>query len=76
MPGVAQMTANMLTQGTEKRSAKEIAEAIDFIGGSLEASAGKDSTDVSLNIVKKDLEHRARPDVRRRAASRVSRRRT
>ncbi len=33
MPGVAQMTANMLTQGTQKRSAQEIAEAIDFIGG-------------------------------------------
>ncbi len=55
MPGVAQMTANLLTQGTEKRSAKEIAEAIDFIGGSLEASADKDSTDVSLDVVKKDL---------------------
>jgi zinc protease len=55
MPGVAQMTANLLTQGTEKRSAKDIAEAIDFIGGSLEASADKDSTDVSLDVVKKDL---------------------
>ena len=56
MPGVAQMTANMLTQGTSKRSAREIAEAIDFIGGSLDASAGKDSTTVTLDIVKKDLD--------------------
>ena len=56
MPGVAQMTANMLTQGTAKRSAQDIAEAIDFVGGSLEASAGKDSTTVTLNIVKKDLD--------------------
>jgi zinc protease len=55
MPGVAQMMANMLTQGTEKRSARDIAEAIDFIGGSLEASAGADATDVSLGVVKKDL---------------------
>jgi zinc protease len=55
MPGVAQMTANLLTQGTEKRSAREIAEAIDFVGGSLEASAGRDSTAVILNVVKKDL---------------------
>jgi zinc protease len=31
-PGVAEMTANMLTQGTEKRSARDIAEAIDFVG--------------------------------------------
>jgi zinc protease len=56
MPGVAQMTASLLTQGTGKRSAQEIAEAIDFIGGSLEASASKDSTTVTLNIVKKDLD--------------------
>jgi zinc protease len=55
MPGVAQMTAEMLTQGTGKLSAKEIAETIDFIGGSLNASAGKDSTTVTLDVVKKDL---------------------
>ena len=55
MPGVAQMTANMLTQGTEKRSAREIAEAIDFVGGSLNASAEKDATTVMLEVVKKDL---------------------
>ena len=54
MPGVAQMTANMLTQGTEKRSAQEIAEAIDFIGGKLEAGADKDATVVKLDIVAKD----------------------
>jgi zinc protease len=56
MPGVAQMTASLLTQGTQKRSAQEIAEAIDFIGGSLDASAGKDSSAVTLNVVKKDLQ--------------------
>jgi zinc protease len=55
LPGVAEMTANMLTQGTQKRTAKEIAETIDFIGGSLEASAGADATNVSLDVVKKDL---------------------
>ena len=55
MPGVAQMAANLLTQGTEKRSAKEIAEGIDFIGGSLNAMAGRDATTVTLDIVKKDL---------------------
>lgn len=54
-PGIAQMTANMLTQGTQTRSARQIAEAIDFVGGSLNAAAGLDSTDVTLSIVKKDL---------------------
>lgn len=56
MPGVAEMTANMLTQGTAKRSAQEIAEGIDFVGGSLGASSGKDSTAVTLDVVKKDLD--------------------
>ena len=54
-PGVAEMTANMLTQGTAKRSAKDIADTIDFIGGTLNAAAGKDSTTVTLDVVKKDL---------------------
>ena len=54
-PGVAQMTANLLTQGTEKRSAQDIAEAIDFVGGTLTAAADKDSTTVTLEVVRKDL---------------------
>lgn len=54
-PGVAAMTANMLTQGTEKRSAKDIANTIDFVGGSLSAMSGKDGTTVMLDVVKKDL---------------------
>ena len=55
MPGVAQMTANLLTQGTEKRSAREIAETIDFVGGTLQAGAGRDATTVTLDVVKKDV---------------------
>jgi len=54
-PGVAAMTANLLTQGTGKRSARDIADAIDFVGGSLNASSGKDATIVTLDVVKKDL---------------------
>ena len=55
MPGVAAMTAGLLTQGTAKRSAKEIAEAIDFVGGTLDAKAGRDATTATLDVVKKDL---------------------
>jgi len=55
MPGVAGMTAGLLTQGSAQRSAKEIAEAIDFVGGTLEAKAGRDATTVTLDLVKKDL---------------------
>lgn len=56
LPGVAAMTANLLTQGTEKRSAPQIAEAIDFVGGSLTAGAGPDSTTVTADVVRKDLD--------------------
>src|SRR5580704_10170102 len=54
-PGVAQMAASLLTQGTTKRSAREIAETIDFVGGSLNANVGKDATAITLDVVKKDL---------------------
>jgi zinc protease len=56
IPGVAQMTANLLTQGTQTRTAREIAETIDFIGGSLMAAASRDSTTVTLDVVKKDAD--------------------
>jgi zinc protease len=55
LPGVASMTANMLTQGTEKRSAQQIAEAIDFVGGSISASADGDGTYVTATVVNRDL---------------------
>ena len=54
-PGVAAMTANLLTEGTEKRTAQQIAEAIDFVGGSLTASADRDGTYITATVVKKDL---------------------
>ena len=55
MPGVANMTADMLTQGTATRSAEDIAQAIDFVGGSLSASADEDGTYVTVSVVKKDF---------------------
>ena len=56
LPGVASMTAQMVTQGTEKRTAQQIAEAIDFVGGRLTANAGDDSTVITVAVVNKDLE--------------------
>ncbi len=56
LAGVAEMTESMLTQGTEKRSAQEIAQAIDFVGGSLRAQAAPDSTYVTVSVVKKDID--------------------
>ena len=54
-PGVANMTADLLTQGTASRSAQQIAEAIDFVGGTLSAGADKDGTYVTVSVVKKDF---------------------
>lgn len=55
-PGVADMTASLLTEGTEKRSAQDIASAIDFVGGTLEADASEDCTTVEASVVKKDFD--------------------
>jgi zinc protease len=55
-PGLAEMTAGLLTQGTPTRTAQQIAEAIDFVGGSLSSSAGDDGTVVSFTVVKKDFD--------------------
>jgi zinc protease len=46
LPGVASFTADLLNKGTKTRSATKIAETIDQVGGSLEASASLESTNV------------------------------
>jgi zinc protease len=56
MPGVAAMTAGMLTQGTQTRSAQQFAEAIDFVGGHIEAAASDDDTDAAVTVVSRDLD--------------------
>jgi zinc protease len=53
--GLANLTARLLTQGTHKRSAVQISEALDFMGASLSASCGEDVATVSMTILKKDL---------------------
>ena len=45
----------MLTRGTAKRTGPEIDSAIEFVGGSLEAGAGRDSLTAALSVQKKDL---------------------
>lgn len=53
--GTAHLVAELLTEGTKSRSSKDISEQIDFIGASLDASAGADFTTLSLSVLKKDL---------------------
>jgi len=53
--GVAHLTADLLTQGAGKRTAKQLADDIEFVGGTLEASAGAEQLVVSCEVLKKDL---------------------
>jgi zinc protease len=53
--GLANLTAELLTEGTVKRKATDISEEIEFIGASLGASTNEDYTLVSLSVLKKDV---------------------
>lgn len=54
--GLANLTAELLTEGTKKRKATDISEEIEFIGASLGASADSDYTLITLSVLKKDIE--------------------
>lgn len=54
--GVASLTATLLRQGTEKRTAPQIAEEIDLLGGSLNAEADEDKIALSLDVLAKDTD--------------------
>jgi zinc protease len=55
-PGLANLTAELLTRGTARHTAPEIDRAIEFVGGVLDADCGRDGATVSLSILKKDLD--------------------
>ncbi len=54
--GLAHLTAALLPLGTVSRTAPEISEAIEFVGGGLNADASWDSSSLSLTVLKKDLD--------------------
>ena len=54
--GLAAMTASLLRQGTATRSAQQIAESIDRVGGALNAFAGADSTEASVTVLTNALD--------------------
>jgi zinc protease len=51
LPGVANMTATLLTEGTATRTAPQIAEEIEALGGSLNSRAGWDASGASVNVM-------------------------
>ncbi len=54
--GLASLTAELLRKGTAKRSAKQIADAVDFVGGILGGSADHDGTRVTAEFMAKDTD--------------------
>ncbi len=54
--GVASLTATMLNQGTTTRSATDIANQLQSIGSSVNANAGWDSTNISMQTLTKNLD--------------------
>ena len=54
--GIANLMSNLLKSGTAKRSAKQIAEEIDFVGGKLEFSTKKENINLSFEVMKKDFD--------------------
>ncbi|HTU02609.1 MAG TPA: pitrilysin family protein, partial [Candidatus Sulfotelmatobacter sp.] len=54
--GTANLTASLLMQGTATRTATQIKDAIEFVGGSLSVRAGQEVTTVSLAVLSKDLD--------------------
>lgn len=54
--GLANLTADLLTKGTKTRSATQIAEEIEFLGGSIFSFAGWQNSSVGLSITSDKFE--------------------
>ncbi|HEV2751474.1 MAG TPA: insulinase family protein [Gemmatimonadales bacterium] len=54
--GLAELTAELLSKGTESRTADQIAATIEGVGGSLSASAGPDFLTISVDALSDQAE--------------------
>jgi hypothetical protein len=57
---LANLTAGLLTQGAGRRSAPQIAEQIEALGGLLDANAGWDASIVDMDVLAKNVGRRWR----------------
>jgi zinc protease len=53
--GVSQLLASTIVKGTKKRTAQQIAESLEHVGGSIGAGAGNNSISVSVEVMKEDF---------------------
>ncbi|HEY2904015.1 MAG TPA: pitrilysin family protein [Polyangia bacterium] len=56
LPGLAEMTANMLDEGTTTRSALQIADQLSVLGANLGTGSGWDSSTVALSTLTRNLD--------------------
>lgn len=54
--GLASLTASLLTRGAGTRDARQIAEDIAYVGGTLEAGAGREQMVVTCEVLSRDLD--------------------
>jgi len=53
--GITRLTARVLLKGTKTRTAEQIANQIEAIGGSISSDAGNNSMSVGVHVMKPDL---------------------
>ncbi len=56
LAGLSNMVADLITKGTEKRSATQIAEAVEALGGSLESSSRWDGSRAGVNVISSKID--------------------
>lgn len=56
MPGIAQLTADMLKEGTRKRSSSQIAEQVDFLGAQLWVDNDEENTFIQIRALSEHLD--------------------
>jgi zinc protease len=54
--GLADLTTSMLLKGTKTRTATQIAEQIEFLGGTINSGSGWDASNVTLNVTSDKLD--------------------
>ena len=53
--GASQLLASTIVKGTKKRTAQQIAESVEHVGGSIGAGAGNNTVSVSVEVMKDDF---------------------
>ncbi|MDX2056899.1 MAG: insulinase family protein, partial [Gemmatimonadales bacterium] len=53
--GIAHLLEHMVFKGTERRTARELAHALEVRGGSLDAYTGRDQTSYQAHVLDEDL---------------------